>query len=106
MNDELIQQVITGNMEVLWNLLGIYKEHDGNIKEAYERFKNGLKIKYHINYNLKKKYNERPRSQEVELNGNVYSDIDWWEEEDARKELARNALMEYLTADDKPWEDR
>lgn len=104
-DDTIIQEIIRADLQTLYNLLEPIKEETDELKYAYIKFKHGIKIHYHISWNLKGLTETRERQNTILLKGKVYNLEEWWDEEENRRSIARKALMEYYT-DNKPYEVR
>lgn len=100
MNDEILAQIVEGDLQTLWNLLCVYKDEARVLNDCYLKVKNGIHIDFHINHLLQKNQTERVRSGEVWLLGNSYAIEEFWEEEEARATAARKALLEHFDTDD------
>lgn len=95
MTNEIQQSIIEGGLQTLWNILSKDKHLTPQLRTAYEKVKWGTQLRYHIEWNLRKLYNERARAQEIELNGTIYPIEAWWDEEKTREDIARQALEEH-----------
>lgn len=105
-DDTIIQEIIQGDLQTLYNLLEAIKEDTPELQEAYRKAKHGITIRYHIMHNLKKNYLDRSRSNEIQLGDTLYPLEAWWDEEENRRAIMRKALLEHYTEDEKPYEGR
>lgn len=105
-NEVIIQEIIKADMQELYNLLEPVKHETKELEKAYNTFKTGKKIRYHIEWNLKGYAETRERQQTVILNRKEYPIEDWWDEEEDRRTAARKALLEYYSEENNPYEAR
>lgn len=98
--NDIMQDIIQGDLQTLWNILSKDKHQTPQLTQAYNKVKNGIKLNYHIEWNLRELHNVRARAQEIELNGTIYNIEDWWDEEKAREDIARQALEEHYGNND------
>lgn len=105
-NENIIQIIVTADLQTLFNLIEPIKDETEELQEAYKTIKNGKRIKYHIEWNLKGYHETRDRQQLVILKGNTYPIEEWWNEEEERRSTARKALLEYYGEEDRPYERR
>lgn len=103
--DTILGEVIEGDLQTLFNLLESVSDDSRELKEVYQKFKYGINIIYHIEWNLKGLHEIRERQGTVLLKGKTYPIEEWWDEEEARRKIARKTLMEYYE-DDSPYEAR
>lgn len=105
-NETVLQEIITGDLQVLYNLLEKDKDETPELAATYKKVKYGIKIKYHIQHLLQKNYTDRSRSNEIQLGTTIYPLEAWWDEEEARRSTARKALYDHYNQEQKPYEGR
>jgi len=103
--DTIIAEIIEADLQTLFNLIEPLKEETNELEDAYKAFKYGIKIKYHIEWNLREIHETRERQGTVILRGQTYDIEEWWDEEEARRSICRKALLEHYQ-DDQPYEAR
>ena len=104
--EQIISEIIEGDLQVLYNLLETVKNDSEELKKAYKKVKEGIGIKYHIEWNLKGYHEIRERQGIVILNSQQYELEEWWDEEENRRSIAREALLEYYMEEEQRYERR
>lgn len=105
MNEQIISQIVAGDINVLYNLLQTEKDNSKELHKAYNLLKYGKTIKYHIKWFIEGLFEIRDRTGEVLFQNTIYKLEDWWDEEEERAAYARKVLLEYYD-NDTPYEGR
>lgn len=101
--ETILAQILEADLQILFNILEPLSEE---MPEVYKAVKYGIKIKYHIEYNLKNIAEIRERQQTVLLQGKTIPLEEWWNEEEERRKTARQALIEYYSKEETPYRSR
>lgn len=104
--DQMITEVVSADLQKLYNLLEPVKDETPELHTAYTKLKYGITIKYHIEWNLKGYVDIRDRQGIVILQGNTYDIETWWDEEEERRTIARTALLDYYSEEETPYKGR
>lgn len=104
--ENIISEIVHANLQTIYNMLEPIKDDNEEIKEAFKKFKYGINIKYHIEWNLKGHCEVRERQRIVVMNGKEYDLETWWDEEEERRGIGRSALMEFYGKEETPYDVR
>ena len=104
--DQMITEIVEADLQKLYNLLEPIKDETTKLANAYKKLKYGIKIKYHIEWNLKGYAEIRERQKTVILSGQIIPIEDWWDGEEERRTEARKALLDYYGEDESPYRGR
>lgn len=102
----MIQEIIGADLQKLYNLLEPIKDETPELQRAFHIYKYGKNITYHIEWNLRGYAETRERQGIVIMNRQEYPIEEWWDEEEARRSIARKALLDYYGKEENPYEAR
>lgn len=105
MANDLLNEAINADLAGLWNLAGVEKDDDDEVKAAYELAKHGINLHCHIQHFLQHLYKHRDREATILLANGIYPEEEVWEEEEARTSALRKALIR-LYSDEAPYAGR
>lgn len=97
------EKVLTMDIEQLHETLQVLVIDYPELKDVLKKYIQGIKIKFDIRYIINEQYREKAKSNEIIIipHSQFLNLLNFYDELDARKALARHAILE-ITEKDNP----